>query len=94
MGGLSTSYHIGDERRGRFNFGTKTEAWSTTTRCWEIEVISERIMGDIMDFPNVFKIFHDFVTEMNFRHGQQAQAINISLKLLYNNECNNNGLIY
>jgi hypothetical protein len=92
--GLTTSYPIGDERRGRFNFGTKTEAWTTTTRCWEIEVISERIMGDIMDFPNVFKIFHDFVTEMNFRHGQQAQAINISLKLLYNNECNNNGLIY
>ena len=53
MRGLTTSYPIGNERRGRFNFGTKKEAWSTMTRCLEIELTSERIIADIMDFPNV-----------------------------------------
>ena len=99
MRGLTTSWanERSDDKR-RFNLGIPKEAWRTMTRCWEIEPTSERIIADIMDFPNVLKIFIDHegavVTEMNFRHGQQAQAMNISLKLLSNNESNNNGLIY
>jgi len=78
MRGLTTSCPIDDERR--FNLGTPKEAWRTMTRCCEIKPTSERIIADIIYFPNVLKIFRDhegaFVPEMNFRHGQQAQAIN------------------
>jgi len=78
MRGLTTSCPIDDERR--FNLGTPKEAWRTMTRCWEIEPTSERIIADIIYFPNVLKIFLDHegavVPEMNFRHGQHAQAIN------------------
>jgi len=42
-----------DEDPQKFKFGTPSEAWHTVVRCLEISPTSERIVRDILDFPNV-----------------------------------------
>jgi hypothetical protein len=40
---------------GKFKFCTPDEAWSTIERCWQYAPTSERIVQDILDFPNVIR---------------------------------------
>jgi hypothetical protein len=73
MRALTSTYAVNDPRR--FNFGTPDQAWSTVSRCFQIEPVSDRIIADIEDFPRVLQLVIEangsVVQEINLRHGHR-----------------------
>ena len=58
---VSIAYHVSltsvydKEDPRRFLTGTPEDLWKTMTRCWEVEPTSERIVTDILNFPEVLR---------------------------------------